>query len=50
MKFRNVKIISILLVVLINLFGAQPAFAADHLLYVQNINKYYNSIIVVEVP
>ena len=46
------KIISILFVVLINLFGAQPAFAADplDLLYGQNTDKYYNSVIIVEVP
>ena len=49
MKFRNKKIVGVLLVLLVNLFGAQPAFAADHLLYSQNINKYYNLIIVVEV-
>ena len=46
------KIIGILFVVLINLFGAQPAFAADplDLLYGQNTDKYYNSVIIVEVP
>ena len=37
------------MVLLVNLFGAQPGFAADDLLYGQNINKYYNSIIVAEV-
>ena len=52
MKFRNMKIIGTLFVVLINLFGAQPAFAADplDLLYGQNTDKYYNSVIIVEVP
>jgi hypothetical protein len=50
MKFRNKKIVGVLMVLLVNLFSAQPAFATDHLLYRQNINKYYNSIIVVEVP
>ena len=52
MKFRNMKIIGILFLVLINLFGAQPAFAADplDLLYGQNTDKYYNSVIIVEVP
>ena len=49
MKFRNKKIVGVLLVLLVNLFGAQPGFAADDLLYGQNINKYYNSIIVAEV-
>ena len=49
MKFRNKKIVGVLLVLLVNLSGAQPGFAADDLLYGQNINKYYNSIIVAEV-
>jgi hypothetical protein len=50
MKLRNIKIIGVLLVVLINLFGAQPALAVNpqDTSYSTNIDKYYNSVIVVE--
>ena len=50
MKFRNKKIVGILFVVLINLFGAQPALAVNpqDTSYSTNIDKYYNSVIVVE--
>jgi hypothetical protein len=42
MKLRNIKIIGVLLVVLINLLGAQPAKAMNPLeeAYVANIEKY----------
>ena len=46
MKFRNMKIIGVLLVVLINLFGAQPAKAMNPLeeAYTANFEKYVNAI------
>jgi len=51
MKFRNMKIIGVLLVLLVNLVGAQPALAVNpqDISYSTNIDKYYNSVIVVEV-
>ena len=51
MKFRNMKIIGVLLVLLVNLVGAQPALAVNpqDTAYSTNIDKYYNSVIVVEV-
>ena len=51
MKFRNMKIIGVLLVLLVNLVGAQPALAVNpqDLSYSTNIEKYNNSIIAVEV-
>ena len=50
MKFRNMKIIGVLLVLLVNLVGAQPALAVNpqDISYSTNIDKYYNSVIVVE--
>ena len=51
MQFRNMKIIGVLLVLLVNLVGAQPALAVNpqDTAYSTNIDKYYNSVIVVEV-
>ena len=45
------KIIGVLLVLLVNLVGAQPALAVNpqDTAYSTNIDKYYNSVIVVEV-
>ena len=50
MKFRNMKTIGVLLVLLVNLVGAQSALAVNpqDTLYSTNIDKYYNSVIVVE--
>ena len=50
MEFRNIKAISVLLVLLVNLVGAQPALAVNpqDTAYSTNIDKYYNSVIVVE--
>ena len=50
MKFRNKKIVGVLLVLLVNLVGAQPALAVNpqDISYSTNIDKYYNSVIVVE--
>ena len=46
MKFRNMKIIGALLVVLINLLGAQPAKAMNPLeeAYIANLEKYANAV------
>ena len=51
MKFRNMKTIGVLLVLLVNLVVAQPALAVNpqDTAYSTNIDKYYNSVIVVEV-
>lgn len=51
MKFRNMKTIGVLLVLLVNLVGAQPALAVNpqDLSYATNVEKYNNSIIAVEV-
>jgi hypothetical protein len=51
MKFRNKKIVGVLMVLLVNLVGAQPALAVNpqDISYSTNIDKYYNSVIVVEV-
>ena len=50
MKFRNIKAIGVLLVLLVNLVVAQPALAVNpqDTSYSTNIDKYYNSVIVVE--
>ena len=46
MKFRNMKIIGELFVVLINLLGAQPAKAMNPLeeAYIANLEKYANAV------
>ena len=51
MKFRNMKTIGVLLVLLVNLVASQSALAVNpqDTLYSTNIDKYYNSVIVVEV-
>ena len=51
MEFRNIKAISVLLVLLVNLVVAQPALAVNpqDTSYSTNIEKYNNSIIAVEV-
>lgn len=50
MKFRDIKIISVLLVVLINLLGAQAAKAISPLeeAYAANFEKYFNAIVLEE--
>jgi hypothetical protein len=50
MKLSDIKIIGVLLVVLINLFGAQPAKAMNPLeeAYVTNFEKYVNAVVLEE--
>ena len=50
MKCRYMKTFGVLLVLIVNLVGAQPALAVNpqDASYSTNIDKYYNSVIVVE--